>query len=777
MGVATLTTSAATKPADADACFVAYAAHELRGEIAFQLALAEVTLADPNVDTATLRRMGEQVAASCEWQERLLEALLTLARGEYGRLQRERVDLAAITAEVLRAHDHHGLRRTTTLEPARLTGDPRLVERVVANLVANAVRHNIPGGRIDIATHTRAGRATFTIANTGPLVPTNELTRLFQPFQRLNPHAGRSTDGAGLGLAIVRAIANAHDATVTAQARAGGGLRIDIDFPAEAWPKPPRPGLMRSRTYFGRVGRRMCRRLAAAGTRWRRITTTSEPAHGAIGAMGSRDERAPGAAAAMHHIPKAPRTEARWRARLPSIAWTSAAILTVAIGLPACGGSASSKPVAATRARTSTAALLTRTRTAPAIASPATCVNANAQAPAAGAGTPSVALPTTDPFYKWVRSLTHDVPGTILRTRTIAPGDGNANTPLKTTQLLYVTTDELGCRTVSVVTVFQPHRQSAVSPTRLFSYQTSYDALGSQCDPSYTLRAGTEGETGFITSLAHAGDTVLMADYEGEDAAYGVGQLSGYQTLDAIRAAETWLGVPEASTPVGMLGYSGGAVATEFASELAPTYAPHLDIVGVAEGGIPVDLFHELTYINHPNSPWTGQIPSYLDGLARGFDVRDLYRFYTPEGIKVASADQTQCAGTFTGLTTKQMLKPRYQDIEKIPVFVRMFDQSLMGRSGTPRGPLFIANGLSDRIGDGVTVTSDVQQLAYSYCRRGAAVEFHVYKGLNHSEAGTPFFAQGQTFLAQRFKNLPFHDRCADIGPGNSVAAVQVPAS
>jgi hypothetical protein len=134
-------------------------------------------------------------------------------------------------------------------------------------------------------------------------------------------------------------------------------------------------------------------------------------------------------------------------------------------------------------------------------------------------------------------------------------------------------------------------------------------ALGSQCDPSYTLKAGTEGETGFITSLANAGDTVLMADYEGEDAAYGVGQLSGYQTLDAVRAAETWLGVPEASTPVGMLGYSGGAVATEFASELAPTYAPHLDIVGVAEGGIPVDLFHDLTTSTTPTQFGRGRSP------------------------------------------------------------------------------------------------------------------------------------------------------------------------
>jgi signal transduction histidine kinase len=234
MGIGTLTTSAARGFSGADACFVAYAAHELRGEITLQLALAEATLTDPNADTAALRQMGDGVVAACERQERLLEALLTLARSEYGRLRREPVCLAATAAEVLRAHDLRGLRTTTALQPARTTGDPHLVERLVANLVANAVRHNSPGGRLDIATYTAAGRPIVTIANTGPVIPTGEVTRLFEPFQRLRSHAGPSADGAGLGLAIVQAIATAHDATVTAQARTGGGLEIEVAFPAGA---------------------------------------------------------------------------------------------------------------------------------------------------------------------------------------------------------------------------------------------------------------------------------------------------------------------------------------------------------------------------------------------------------------------------------------------------------------------------------------------------------------------------------------------------------------
>jgi signal transduction histidine kinase len=227
-----VTTYAARGLCDADGCFVAYAAHELRGQVTLQRTLAEVALADPNADTAALRDMGERVVAACERQGRLLEALLILSRSGCGSLRREPIDLATTAAETLRAHEHHGLRSTTALEPARTAGDRQLVERLVANLVDNAVRHNVPGGRLDIVTCTAAGHATLTIANTGPVIPTGELTRLFEPFQRLSSHAGPSANGVGLGLAIVQAIANAHDATVTAQARIGGGLGIGVAFPA-----------------------------------------------------------------------------------------------------------------------------------------------------------------------------------------------------------------------------------------------------------------------------------------------------------------------------------------------------------------------------------------------------------------------------------------------------------------------------------------------------------------------------------------------------------------
>jgi signal transduction histidine kinase len=212
--------------------FAAFVAHELRSPLAAQRALLELALADPNADVASWREIGEDVLGACRQQERLLEACLTLARSQ-GRAQRwEPVDLAAIAADALRAQDLGELESLIALEPAWTSGDPDLLERLVANLVSNAIRYNTVGGRIQVASRTEAGRAVLSVANTGPLIPASELHRLFQPFQRLNSNPRAFRDGVGLGLAIVHAIANAHDATVTAQAQSGGGLGITVAFTA-----------------------------------------------------------------------------------------------------------------------------------------------------------------------------------------------------------------------------------------------------------------------------------------------------------------------------------------------------------------------------------------------------------------------------------------------------------------------------------------------------------------------------------------------------------------
>jgi signal transduction histidine kinase len=214
--------------------FAAYIAHELRTPLANQRALLELTLADPLADAASWRDVAEHVLDACLKQEDMLEACLTLARSRCGLTRHARIDLAAIAAKALQTHDRSGLESVVVLEPAGIYGDPALVERLAANLVSNAIRHNFPGGTIEVATGTHSGQAFLVVGNSGPLIPAPELRRLFQPFHRIDSLAQPRSDGIGLGLPIVQAIADAHDATLTAEALSGGGLRVDVRFPAVA---------------------------------------------------------------------------------------------------------------------------------------------------------------------------------------------------------------------------------------------------------------------------------------------------------------------------------------------------------------------------------------------------------------------------------------------------------------------------------------------------------------------------------------------------------------
>jgi signal transduction histidine kinase len=208
--------------------FVANASHELRTPLTAERALLQVALADPDASAASLRAACQDVLALGEQQERLIEALLTLASGEQGVEHRERFDLGDVANAVVDARrreaKERGLRLVTALDPAPLEGDPKLVESLVANLVDNALRHNVAGGCVEIVT----GGAGLRIANTGPVVPAAELARLFEPFRQLNRE--RTGEGHGLGLAIVRAIATAHDATLMPEARPEGGLTISVMF-------------------------------------------------------------------------------------------------------------------------------------------------------------------------------------------------------------------------------------------------------------------------------------------------------------------------------------------------------------------------------------------------------------------------------------------------------------------------------------------------------------------------------------------------------------------
>jgi signal transduction histidine kinase len=220
---------------DAQRHFVANAAHELRTPLTAERALLQVALDDPDTTNDEWRATATEVLASSDEQARLIEALLTLASTESGLEGAEPVDLAAtVTATLADLEpeiDRLGIHVDEATTPATVEGDPLLVERLVANLLTNAVRHNVVGGRVEVVTSVNEGKAVLSVTNSGPRIPPAEVDRLFQPFQRLDPRRAHYKDGHGLGLSIVRAIATAHDASTSARSMPDGGLAVSVIFP------------------------------------------------------------------------------------------------------------------------------------------------------------------------------------------------------------------------------------------------------------------------------------------------------------------------------------------------------------------------------------------------------------------------------------------------------------------------------------------------------------------------------------------------------------------
>jgi hypothetical protein len=382
---------------------------------------------------------------------------------------------------------------------------------------------------------------------------------------------------------------------------------------------------------------------------------------------------------------------------------------------------------------------------------------------------PRPLLPTADPFYTYSGPLAHVSPGTVLKVRSLPVGAGAR---LAITQVLYRTTGQLGGPAITVATIIAPENPSG--PRRIVAYQEAYDGLGPQCEPSYELQSGI-GDLKVISPYLSLGLVFVLADYEGTHFEWTAGQAAGYATLDAVRAAENFLRLPHGSTPVGLVGYSGGATATEFATELAPRYATGLDIVGAAEGGLSVDLAHNLQYING-SSYWSAVIPMSLVGLGRAFHI-PLNTYLSAYGQKVTAAVSNQClgreAGKYPGLTVQRLFKPEYHDIFAIPTFTRVLNRLIMGRTGTPRVPLFIGEGNSDGTGDGIMVFKDVEALAHTYCQRGVSVLFQGYKGRDHNQAARLFVAGALGFLGKAFLGLPPANNCSSIGPGGSLAPLR----
>ncbi|MEU4244861.1 HAMP domain-containing sensor histidine kinase [Actinoplanes sp. NPDC026619] len=215
---------------DSQRRFIANAGHELRTPLTVMRTAADVVLAKPEPTTAELIGMGRDVRTAVQHAQALIDALLTLARTDRGRFDREAVDLATVTEDAIDSAGSGTARLHTALAPALTSGDPILLERLAANLVDNAMRYNVADGEVWVSTSAAGEGVSLTVENTGPPVAADAVGTLFEPFRRLHERTGDG--GSGLGLAIVNSIAVAHGGRATAGVRPGGGLTVTVTLPA-----------------------------------------------------------------------------------------------------------------------------------------------------------------------------------------------------------------------------------------------------------------------------------------------------------------------------------------------------------------------------------------------------------------------------------------------------------------------------------------------------------------------------------------------------------------
>ncbi|MFF2554578.1 lipase family protein [Nocardia sp. NPDC058058] len=403
----------------------------------------------------------------------------------------------------------------------------------------------------------------------------------------------------------------------------------------------------------------------------------------------------------------------------------------------------------------------------------------------------SAAPASADPFYSYdgPDPLAEVSPGAVLKTRTVDFHVAGIPLPIKVTQLLYRTTSALGAPAVTAASVMKPIVPTA--QTRLVSYQSAYDSLSSSCQPSYNVAGGFDeplgsaftAEAAGVIALLTAGYTVVVSDFEGQRPDFGVGPQAGMGVLDGIRAAmnSPEVGLP-ADVPIGMIGYSGGGIGTEWASELAPEYAPDVNshLVGAASGGLPANPIRNISYAEG-SLFWSTVLPMALVGISRAYEV-DMTPYLTDYGQRITNTVQNGCLdrAALNGgplLQWGQMVKPEYPRPESIPALVRVANKLIMSTGGTPTIPLYIAQGTIGELegtltkpelgaGDGIMLAGDTAGLAQEYCNRGVTVQYEQYPG-SHGIAGSVWELKTIGWLADRFNGVPAPQNCGALPPGD----------
>ncbi|MFC4374271.1 lipase family protein [Nocardia halotolerans] len=398
-------------------------------------------------------------------------------------------------------------------------------------------------------------------------------------------------------------------------------------------------------------------------------------------------------------------------------------------------------------------------------------------------------------------------PGTVLKTRTLKYHVVGVDTPMTAVQVLYRSTNALGEPVANVTSIVRP---PASDGSKVVSFQSMYDSLNPADSPSRAIAGDVQiggattsgsniaggsvlvsGETAAFAPLLAQGYTVVIPDTEGPGANFAAGPEYGLHTLFSLRAARS---TPETGisgrAEIGLMGYSGGAIATNWAAILAPAYAPDIeaDLVGAAEGGVLVAPANNLRYANG-SLGWAGVVGMAVVGIARSYGI-DFTRYLNDFGRQtVARLQDASILNVFLqypGLTWQQMALPEFSDPNSVPEFVAVVNELNMGLAPIPNTSMFIAQGSNGILegtipggpgigdGDGIMVTGDVRALANRYCEAGVTVQYDQYDFVSHAPALMIWAARALQWLNDRFRGAPAPSNCGAIASGNPIVVEQL---
>jgi len=383
-------------------------------------------------------------------------------------------------------------------------------------------------------------------------------------------------------------------------------------------------------------------------------------------------------------------------------------------------------------------------------------IGAASAGPSDGSGSnTTLPEPHEDPFYTPPAGFESTAPGTVLASRPVTVNGLGLPVPADSQQFLVRSTDAKGTPTTAVGTLMVPRTPYVAGPRPLVSYQPATDSLGDQCNPSYKLRAGTEGELPLMMQALQQGWAVVVTDYEGPQSAFAAGRMAGHAVLDGIRAAEALpgTGLAGVKTPVGLWGYSGGGLATSWAAELAPGYAPELNIAAVASGGTPADMGAAARQIDGGIA--SGLVLLASTGLTRAYP--EMLSLLNDKGRAMINEIGDMCIGEAVSRFPFRHLNEFTfsKDPLSEPVAKTVMEDNHLGRL-TPKAPVFLYHSINDEL----IPFPSAQKLQADWCKGGGQVTLYADAVSEHSSLAVSGSPLAVGYMASRFAGVPVPANC-----------------